>query len=45
MSRQEKLEDSARALESLQNELNREDDKFKEAIRVAENSAKATEVM
>ena len=45
MSRQEKLSTSAKALEILQNELQEEDDKFKEAVKAAEDSAILAEVV
>jgi outer membrane murein-binding lipoprotein Lpp len=43
-SRQEKLSISAEALNVLQDELREEDDRFKEAVKAAEDSAILAEV-
>jgi hypothetical protein len=43
-SRREKLSTSAKALQALQDELQEEDDKFKEAVQAAEDSAVLAEV-
>lgn len=44
VSCQEKLKTSADALQILQDELQEEDDKFKEALKAAEDSAVLAEV-
>jgi hypothetical protein len=44
VSRREKLSTSAKALQTLQDELQEEDDKFKEAVKAAEDSAVLAEV-
>ena len=44
MSRQEKLAESSRILKGLQEELLMEDNKFKEAVKAAEDNARLTEV-
>lgn len=44
VSRQEKLVVSSRILKALQDELVMEDNKFKEAVKAAEDNARRTEV-
>lgn len=42
--RQDKVQQSERSLDLLQSELQRADDKFKQAVKVAEDGARAAEV-